>query len=90
VFQRIDKDIQTFLAKHPNPDKFCPENGGEYGRICPIYTLTMELHAGKYTQVEERIKDYRSRGVSSGFCKSSSTKGEKDAYDYFLDWCHNH
>lgn len=90
VFQRIDKDIQTFLAKHPNPDNFCPEDGGEYGRICPIYTLTMDLHAGKYTQVEERIKDYRSRGVSSGFCKSSSTKGEKDAYDYFLDWCHNH
>ena len=41
-------------------------------------------------EVEERIKDYRSRGVSSGFRKSSSTKGEKDAYDYFLDWCHNH
>lgn len=78
---------EVFFAKHPNPDNFCPEDGGEYGRMDPIYTLTMDVHAGKYAQAEERIMDFRSRGMSSGCCRSSSTNGTKDAYDFFLDWC---
>ena len=61
VFQAIDKDIQVFLTKHPDPELFCPEDGGEYGWISPIYTSTMDLHAGKFDLVEERIKDYRCR-----------------------------
>ena len=60
---------EAFFAKHPNPDNFCPEDGGEYGRMDPIYTLTMDVHAGKYAQAEERIMDFRSRGMSSGLMK---------------------
>ena len=90
VFQAIDRDIQVFLTKHPDPEFFCPENGGEYGWISPIYTLTMDLHAGKFDKVEERIKDYRSRGVSSGYCTQGPSMEVRDAFDYFIDWCHRH
>jgi len=90
VFKSIDKDIQVFLAKHPDPELFCPEDGGEYGWISPIYTLTMDLHAGKFKQVEERIQGYRSRGVSSGYCTQGPSREVRDAYDYFIDWCHRH
>ena len=90
VFQAIDKDIQAFLSKHPNPELFCPKDGGEYGRIDPIYTLTMDLHAGKFDQVEERIRDYRSRGISSGLLSMDSSRKTRDAFDFFIDWCHSH
>ena len=65
----IQAAANSFFAKHPNPDNFCPEDGGEYGRMDPIYTLTMDVHAGKYAQAEERIMDFRSRGMSSGLMK---------------------
>ena len=90
VFQAIDKDIQVFLTKHPDPELFSPEDGGEYGRISPIYTLTMDLHAGRFDKVEDRIKDYRSRGISSGYCTQGPSKEVRDAFDYFIDWCHSH
>ena len=90
VFQKIDKDIQAFLSKHPDPELFCPEDGGEYGWISPIYTLTMDLHAGKYNQVEERIQDFRNRRISSVYGSVNSSLESRDAFDYFLDWCHRY
>ena len=91
VFQRIEKDISAFLTKYPDPELFCPEDGGEYGRISPIYTLTMDLHAGRYSRVIDRIKDYNDKGISSGFCSVDSlTMKERDAFDFFIDWCQRH
>jgi len=91
LFLRIDKDISVFLTKNPDPELFCPEDGGEYGRISPIYTLTMDLHAGRYSRVIDRIRDYNNKGISSGICSvDSSTMTERDAFDFFLEWCHRH
>lgn len=82
VFRRIEQEISLFLKKNPNPERFSPEDGGEYGRIQPLYAILMELHSGNKEAALEKIASYKAAKRGSGF---HGPKG--DAYDYIEAWC---
>ncbi len=84
IFPVVEKDIESFISAHPNPDKYFPEPTDANKRVNLLYILAL-LWNGDTEEAADIVKNALSKGESSGM---AAIDGEKtiDGYDYIIDW----
>ena len=87
VFQRVEQDVESFLAAHPDPDKYFPKPPAPDRDVALLYLLAL-LHTGALEEAEIMVKEEISKGYSSGMLRDIGGR-EISGYEYMLDWIHD-
>ena len=84
---RATRDMEQFLAEHPDAETYIPEIGVDETRDCTraMVRLMALIHNGREDEAVEFIKRVKKKG---GRCMyHSGFLVDKDGFDYILDWC---
>lgn len=85
VFRNALRDIEWFMQRNPDADKYMPEKEDDFDRDRLLYFMCL-IHNGQTDAVIKAIKELKSNGHK---CLYHQYPEDMDSYDYILRWCNN-
>lgn len=87
TLDRATRDMEQFLAEHPDAGAYIPEIEVDETRDCTraMVRLMALIHNGREDEAVEFIKRVKKKG--GGCMYRSGMFVDRDGFDYILDWC---